>query len=66
MSIARCRELIADSSDLSDQQVEELRDRLYTMADVVTDAFSDLASIDMTTVDYVRNFDDLLPTDNGL
>lgn len=46
LSIARCRELIGVSDDLTDAQIEELRDRLYVMADVIADAYSDLTNLD--------------------
>jgi hypothetical protein len=46
LSIERCRELIGGDDDLTDGQVEELRDRLYVVADVIADAFSDLTNLD--------------------
>jgi hypothetical protein len=48
LSIQQCRKLIPESSDLSDDQLEKMRDLLYTVADVISDAFIDLANIDQS------------------
>lgn len=40
ITLAKCRELLGDAGkDLSDEQVLTLRDRLYALADVVTDMY---------------------------
>jgi hypothetical protein len=46
LSIAQCRQLISDSASLHDEQVRQMRDTLYTLADVIVDAFIDLNQID--------------------
>jgi hypothetical protein len=48
LSLEQCRKLIQDqdSDALTDEQILGMRDMLYTLADVVTDAFSDLGEID--------------------
>jgi hypothetical protein len=51
LSIAQCRQLIGQPQEkgLSDEAVERLRDMLYALADVVSDAFVDLGNIDQNT-----------------
>lgn len=51
LNIARCRELIVQPAGepLADEEVVQLRDRLYSLGDVIADAFVDLGNIDQTT-----------------
>ncbi len=51
LNIARCRELIArpGGEPLGDEEIMQLRDMLYSLADVIADAFVDLESIDQST-----------------
>jgi hypothetical protein len=51
LSVAQCRKLIEGSDDLTDEQVLRMRDMVYTMADVVADAFLDLGEIDPSLFD---------------
>jgi hypothetical protein len=53
LSIAQCRKLIGQpqEAELSDGSVERLRDTLYSVADVISDAFLDLENIDQNTFD---------------
>jgi hypothetical protein len=46
LSVEQCRKLIEDSDAFTDEQVLGMRDMLYTMADVVADAFLNLGKID--------------------
>lgn len=39
LSVEECREFIGDSSDLSDEQIVELRDALYEFGDIVLDMY---------------------------
>ena len=41
LSLRRCREILADQQDLNDEQLRELRDTLYALAEVVLDIASD-------------------------
>jgi hypothetical protein len=48
LSVAQCRGLIAqqDGEPLGDEEIVGLRDTLYSLADVIADAFVDLENID--------------------
>ena len=49
----QCRKLIPTEVEpsLSDQEVEGLRDMLYDLAEIVSDAFSNLATVDQALFD---------------
>ena len=51
LSIQQCRQLMARSVDssLSEEEVLQLRDTLYTLGDVIADAFAELSTIDQST-----------------
>jgi len=40
LSLKRCRELIGGNSDLSDGELEAIRDEFYALADVMTEAYA--------------------------
>jgi hypothetical protein len=42
LSINECRNIIGDQSDLSDNEIEALRDQLYALASVSMDAYSQI------------------------
>jgi hypothetical protein len=46
LTVEQCRKLIEGSDKFTDEQVLGMRDMVYTMADVVADAFIDLGEID--------------------
>jgi hypothetical protein len=47
LSVAQCRKLMANGGQgLSDAEVLRMREMLYTIGDVITDAYADLANID--------------------
>lgn len=39
ISLERCREILGPDCQLSDEELERLRDQLYTLADIITTAF---------------------------
>jgi hypothetical protein len=49
-TVVQCRKLIGRpaTDSLADESVIELRDMLYSLADVIADAFSDLENTDQT------------------
>jgi hypothetical protein len=59
MDLRACRRLVGDSP-LTDEQVLALRDFLFTLAGVVTDAYSDLDVSDLDAFP-TRNYEDLNP-----
>jgi hypothetical protein len=46
LSVVQCKKLIVAGKELSDSDVLNIRETLYTLADVITDAFASLAEID--------------------
>jgi hypothetical protein len=50
LSIPQCRKLIGQSANqsLADEGVTQVRDMLYSLADVIADAFIDLENTDQT------------------
>ena len=46
LSIEQCRTLLRPECQLSDDDLEQLRDRLYALADVVTTAFVEQRACD--------------------
>jgi hypothetical protein len=50
LTIAQCRKLIGqpETESLADEAVIQLRDMLYSLADVIADAFIDLENVDQT------------------
>jgi hypothetical protein len=48
LSIAQCRKLIGQpqGTELSEEEVAQLRDMLYSLAEVIADAFIDVNNID--------------------
>ena len=53
ISVAQCRELLGKDvrESLGDEEIERVRDMLYSLAGVITDAYLDLGSIDQSAFD---------------
>jgi hypothetical protein len=51
LSITECRKLMGQalSESLEDADIVRLRDMLYSLADVISDAFIDLENVDQST-----------------
>lgn len=51
LTVPQCRKLIrqAPNQSLTNEDVLQLRDMLYSLADVIADAFIDLANMDQAT-----------------
>lgn len=41
LSLERCRELLGPGCQLSDEELERLREQLYALADIVTTVFAE-------------------------
>jgi len=66
MDVSACRALIgAEAFNLSDVQVLQLRDFLFTLSDVIVDAFIDLDNLDQGAFSG-PSMDDVNPVDEAL
>ena len=62
LTVSQCRELMpkAGATVLTDDEVVNLRDTLYTLSEVIADAFADLNNIDQSTFEPPNDLDDWL------
>jgi hypothetical protein len=50
IEINKCRQLIDNNQNYSDSQIEQIRDRLYVLGDLVVNAFQKIKAKFITTV----------------
>ena len=62
LTIAQCRKLIGPPANdsLADEGLTQLRNMLYSLADVIADAFADLHAIDQGAFEPPNDLDDWL------
>jgi hypothetical protein len=59
LTVAQCRKLIGQPANesLADEGVIQLRDMLYSLADVIADAYADLNATDQRAFDPPNDLD---------
>lgn len=53
ISVDKCRKLIGNNQNYSDSQIEQIRDRLYTLAELVVNTFQQVKEKFITTVQTI-------------
>ncbi len=61
LSLTQCKQLMGKSArDLSEEDLLRMRQMLYVLADVITDAYADLGNIDQSTFEPPDDLDALI------